>query len=74
VPEQAVWSPAVSIGKDAADFCAHIARLLDCDCDDGLSPARLNIAREHTWPRLAERLWDMLHQPVFQNSCQRTCV
>jgi len=57
IPEQAMWEPLVKIADDSEQFCSHIQKLLACGCDDGLSASRLELARRHTWPRLAERLW-----------------
>jgi glycosyltransferase involved in cell wall biosynthesis len=64
IPEQAMWEPAVSIADDGEQFCDHIARLLACGGNDGLASRRLEIARAHTWPRLAERLWGFMDGEV----------
>jgi glycosyltransferase involved in cell wall biosynthesis len=60
IPEQAMWEPAVCIADAATGFCDHIARLLACQGNDGFGERRLAIAREHTWPKLADRLRDLL--------------
>ena len=62
VPEQAMWSPAVCISQGAEDFCEHIARLMACGGQDGQAGQRLEIARNHIWPRLAEKLRENLDQ------------
>jgi glycosyltransferase involved in cell wall biosynthesis len=60
IPEQAALTPAVRIAETPADFSAHVQRLLDCQGNDGLAERRLVIAREYTWPRLADRVWSVL--------------
>ena len=68
VPEQAMWSPAVCISRGAEDFCEHVARLLACGGQDGFAGQRLEIARNHTWPRLAENLRSLLQQHKLMES------
>ena len=72
IPEQAQFQPEVSIADNSDAFCGHIGRLISCSGKDGFADKRLQIAREHTWPKLAARLKGILKaHNIFlgENSC-----
>lgn len=59
VPEVARWREAVYLSETAADFSENLVTALGEDRDVHGS-RRLAIAREHTWPRLGERLVEII--------------
>ena len=61
-PETLLWREAVRVGADAAQFASAVSASLAESGDVGRN-RRLEIARKHTWRKLAERLQPMLEQP-----------
>jgi hypothetical protein len=60
------WSSMLRIGRTPCEFAAHVRDVLDGH--DRSAEARLAFAREHTWTRAADRLWDAMNETAGRST------
>jgi hypothetical protein len=61
-PETLLWREVVRVGADAVQFAGAVREAL-AETGESSRHRRLEIARAHTWNKLAERMQPMLEQP-----------
>ena len=61
-PDAELFRDIIDIGHTHEEFIEHVISLLQRDCNDGRYDARWAHVQEHTWDRVAERLFHMIER------------
>jgi teichuronic acid biosynthesis glycosyltransferase TuaH len=62
LPDAELFRDLIDIGHTHEEFIDHVISLLQRDCNDGRYDARWAHVQEHTWDRVAERLFHMIER------------